>query len=116
MRILRRLLGAAVFVAFLIGGWKFAAANQQLVPVHLLAHQVDEVRLWLVVVASFGAGALVTLLLCSFELVRKGLLARRYRKALRSLESELHGLRSLPLAAESGRPEDGPEGAERGTA
>jgi hypothetical protein len=39
--------------------------------------------------------------LAIYQLVRVGMLARRYRKLAAKLEVEVHELRSLPLAPES---------------
>ncbi len=98
MVIARRVLGLAVFVAVLVAGWKFAHANGAEVRFDYLIGQVEQVRVWVLVVASVGLGAAGGIALCFVEMTRLGLLSRRYRKALGRLEAELHGLRSLPLA------------------
>ena len=104
MVILRRLLWLALFVAVLAAGWKFAAANADEVSLDYLLGRFEGVRLWLLVVVTFGVGAVAGVAVCLIELARLGLLSRRYRKALGRLEAELHGLRSLPLASDAASP------------
>lgn len=99
MVIARRLLGLAVLVALLVGGWKFAHANATEVPFDYLFGQIGAVRVWALTVASFGLGAAVAGAACLVELTRLGLLSRRYRKALGRMEAEVHGLRALPLGS-----------------
>ncbi len=106
MVIARRLLGLAVLVALLVGGWKFAHANGTEVPFDYLIGQIGAVRVWALAVASFGLGAAVTGAVCLVELTRLGLLSRRYRKALGRLEAEVQGLRALPLGSASPRAAD----------
>jgi len=97
MRIVRRLLWLVFFAALLIGGWKFAAGNAQEVRLDYLAGQLEGVKVWVLVGATFLLGAVAGVALCLIEMARLGLLSRRYRKALGRLEAELHSLRSLPL-------------------
>jgi uncharacterized membrane protein YciS (DUF1049 family) len=97
MLIVRRLLWLAAFVAVLVGGWKFAHANAGEIPFDYLVGQLEAVRVWVLVLFSFGLGAALGVALCLIEMARLGLLSRRYRKALGRLEAEVHGLRSLPL-------------------
>lgn len=92
------MLGLALLVATWWVGWRFVSENQQLVSVHYVLAQAPEVALWKVVLASFGCGAGLVALFTLWTSARSGLAARRYRKALGGLESEIHQLRNLPLA------------------
>ena len=56
------------------------------------------VSLWLVLLIAFGAGALLAGVSLVYAVIKKNLVARRYRKAVKSLELEIHQLRNLPLA------------------
>jgi uncharacterized membrane protein YciS (DUF1049 family) len=118
MRIVRRLLWLAVFVAVLVGGWKFAHANADEVRFDYLLGQLEAVKVWVLVLVSFGFGAVAGVALCLLEMVRLGMLSRRYRKLLGRLEAELHGLRSLPLrpgsSAGAGVEPEPPEGMSAG--
>ncbi len=100
MRVARRLLALGIFLAVLIGAWRFASENSEPVRVYFWLGEITEVELWVVLAMAFLAGALSTGLLVSYRLARAGLLARRYRVAVTGLEAELHQLRNLPLAAE----------------
>ena len=100
MRIARWVLGIAVFVALLVAGWRFASDNSQVVTVHYVLGQFEEVSVWLALLCAFAAGAVVVGLLGVFGSVKLRLEARRYRKAVRGLEAEVHQLRNLPLTSE----------------
>ena len=101
MRAARRVLGVAVFVALLVAGWRFAAGHPQPVQIDYWVGSTGEVALWVALLWAFAAGALAVGALALYQLVRLGLLARRYRKAIAKLEVEVHELRNLPLAPES---------------
>jgi uncharacterized membrane protein YciS (DUF1049 family) len=100
MRLVRWVLVAAVFVALLVGGWRFAADNSQVVTIHYLLGQFEGVSIWLALLCAFAAGAVVVGLLGTVGWFKLRLEARRYRKAVQSLEAEVHQLRNLPLTAE----------------
>ena len=100
MRTVRRVLGIAVFVALLVAGWRFAADNSQVVTVHYVVGRFEGVSVWLALLCAFLAGAVVVGLLGMVGAAKLRLEARRYRKAVRGLESEVHQLRNLPLTAE----------------
>lgn len=109
MRIVRRLLALALFAAFFWVAWQFTHRNPTPVSVDLLVWQTPPVRLWAALGLAFAAGGVAAAAVLATELTRKGLVARRYRRAVRDLESEIHQLRNLPLAAEEGaaaRPEE----------
>ena len=97
MGIARRIVWLAVFVAALVGGWKFAGSNGSLVRVDYLFGVFGAVPLWLALVASASAGAVAAVLALSARLTRSSLAQRRYRKTVAALESEVHQLRNLPV-------------------
>jgi uncharacterized integral membrane protein len=100
MRTARRLLGIAIFVALLVAGWRFAAENSQVVTIHYVVGHFEGVSVWLALLCAFLAGAVVVGLLGMVGAAKLRLEARRYRKAVRDLEAEVHQLRNLPLTAE----------------
>ena len=101
MTMVRRILALAVFVGLLVAGWRFAAVNEASVSIDYLFGRFDDVPLWRVLVASTVLGGVAVGLLAALELGRAGFVARRYRKAIAALESEVHHLRNLPLAVEN---------------
>ena len=111
MRTVRRLLALVVFVAALVLGWRFAAANLAPVSVHYLFGAIEAVPLWGALLAAFGAGFAVAGLGGLYQMARLSLTARRWRKVAHGLEEELHQLRNLPLAAPGDAPPRGSAGA-----
>jgi ABC-type multidrug transport system fused ATPase/permease subunit len=114
MRLARRLLVVAVFGAAFYLAWRFAMDNSGAVIIKTPVFQDIEVLLWIALLAAFALGAVLTGLGAAYQAARLGLLARRYRKIIRRLESEVHQLRNLPLAddePEQGEPVSGPETA-----
>ena len=57
MRWLRRLLMLALLFAVMVGGWRFASENQELVGVNYVLGELQGIPLWQVILVSFGAGA-----------------------------------------------------------
>lgn len=98
---LRRLFGIVLFAALLVGGWRFRAGNESTVDVSFVLGSVPGVPLWLALGFAFALGALAIALPFTWWLARSGLLVRRYRRAVQKLESEVHELRTLPLASEA---------------
>lgn len=116
---LRRILTAAVFVAVLVIGWRFAGENSAPVDVNYLTGQFAGVALWLVIVVSMSLGALLVGIFSAFARARAGLITRRYRKTVAGLEAEVHQLRNLPLGPDAELPPDAlvvPEPANGGSA
>jgi uncharacterized integral membrane protein len=110
MRATRRVLVIAAFVGLLVLGWRFAADHPQPVRIHYWVGETGELPLWVALLGAFGAGAASLGALAAWQLVRVGMLARRYRKAAAKLEVEVHELRNLPLAPEAPDADDfGPE-------
>ena len=99
-RVLVVFLGALFFVAALVVGWNLGAANATTIDIDLLWIKLAEVTVWQLGLAAFAVGAGLVLLMAGFLGTRGWLLRRRYRATIRRLESELHQMRSLPLAAD----------------
>jgi len=99
--ILRRLTLVALLLGLLVAGWSFAARNADpRIQVDFWWVSTPEAPLWGVLVAAFVLGAALAAAVCLFEVVRYGLVARRYRRTVARLEGEIHQLRNLPLADE----------------
>jgi uncharacterized integral membrane protein len=101
MRVVRRLLIVALFVAALVVGWRFARENSAAVTVDYLVGELAEVSLWAALVGAFAAGAAVVGAVGLYQVAKLRLVTRRYRKTVRGLEAEVHQLRNLPLASEA---------------
>ncbi len=91
------ILGLALFIATLWLGWAFRAGNATPIDLDLIWIRYPNVELWRVILVAIGIGAVVSILFVGFAWLRSRLLNRRYRRAIRRLESELHELRCLPL-------------------
>ena len=100
MRVVRRLLVVALFVAALVLGWWFARANAAVVTVDYLVGQLGDVSLWAALLGAFAVGAATAGGIGLYQVAKLRLVGRRYRKAVRSLEAEVHQLRNLPLAVD----------------
>jgi len=98
MQNVRRLMVLALFAGLFAVAWRFASTNAAEIPVDLLLLQIPAVPVWVALLIAFGVGALAAGVSLSYEVIKKNLVARRYRKAVRGLESEIHQLRNLPLA------------------
>ncbi len=116
MRVVRRLLWVALAALVLVVGWRFASQNETPVTIDLIVMRVGQAPLWAGLVVAFGFGAACAGLGALYEVTRLGLLARRYRKAVVRLESEIHQLRNLPLTVDEGEnhPPAVPEAAQVG--
>jgi len=113
MVLVRRLISAVVFVALLVAGWYFAANNSGSVVVYHPGGELGEFKVWVALAGSFGLGVAVSALIGLYRGTRLRLVARRYRKMLDALRSEIHQLRTLPLSDSTGA--DEPGAPERGT-
>jgi hypothetical protein len=100
MKVLRRLVGIALFVGILVLGWTFAAEHSDPVTIHVPYLADFEVTLWAALLAAFGIGVVSTGTVAVLRATRQSLVARRYRKMIRDLEAEIHQLRNLPLATD----------------
>ena len=110
MRMLRRLLVLGVFVALFVGAWRFVSANSARIDLDLVLLPLHQVPLWSALLGAFALGASCAGASLLYELAKKSFAARRYRKELAGLESEIHQLRNLPLAAPEARGEPAPQG------
>lgn len=109
MRMLRRLLVVGVFGALFFGAWRFVNGNVAPTSVDLVLFELPGVPLWSALLGAFALGALCAGASLVYELAKKSFAARRYRKELAGLESEIHQLRNLPLAAPDARAGPAPQ-------
>jgi len=97
MTLLRRGLVVAVFIGLVWACVEFIRRNGEPIAVDLLAVTLEGIVLWVLLATACGVGFGLAVLSMGFVMLRARLEARRYRKALRGLESEVHQLRNLPL-------------------
>ena len=109
---LRRLIVLVLLAGLVFVSSTLPDANSVLVNVDLLFWQAPPMELWLALGSSFLIGVLCASAGLLYQLAKKSLVARRYRKTVVGLESEIHQLRNLPLAgsemANGGTAEDSP--------
>ncbi|MCP3983171.1 MAG: LapA family protein [bacterium] len=98
MKWLRRLIVSVLLVGLVYVSSTLPDANSVLVNVDLLLWQAPPLPLWLALGLSFLIGVLCASAGLLYQLAKKSLVARRYRKTVAGLESEIHQLRNLPLA------------------
>ena len=115
MKALRRITLVVIFVGLLYVGWRFADGNAGIVDVDYVFSHSGEVALWKALLLAAGAGVVVTFFLMIFSLIGARLEARRFRKAVAGLESELAKLRPPPAIVEggSGHEEESMDGSGR---
>jgi len=101
VKLLRRLLGLAIFLAAFVLAYRLAGANADRIAVDLLFATTPTAELWIVLLCAFGVGALAASTALFFEIARLGMLSRRYRKTVVGLEKEIHQLRNLPIGEDS---------------
>ena len=101
MRWVRRILLLALLVALPVGVHLFVTRNAAGIRLDFLAVRFESVAVWVVLLGAFGGGVLVTAAAALLRGARLRLEIRRYRKAARELESEVHQLRNLPLAPDA---------------
>ena len=99
MRMLRRVLVLSVFAGLFAATWRFVSGNGAPTDLDLVLLQLHQVPLWSALLGAFALGASCAGASLFYELAKRSLAARRYRKELAGLESEIHQLRNLPLAA-----------------
>ncbi len=102
MRIARRVLWVAITAGIVVAGVAFVRRNGAPAPIDLGVTAFPDLPLWQGLLGAFAAGAALVGLGALWQLARLGLLARRYRRTVARLESEIHQLRNLPLATEGG--------------
>lgn len=91
-----------LFAAALWLGGAFRVANGTPIDLDLIWLRIPNIELWLLVVAAFTVGAAIATLVVGFAWLRGWVLVRRFKKATKKLEKELHELRSLPLSGSAG--------------
>jgi len=97
MKWLKRGVVFLVLLAVWIIGWHFVDAHALPVKLDYGSGRSIEIPLWKALLAAAVLGASTLGLPLGFVLVRARLEGRHYRKQVRRLEDELHGLRNLPL-------------------
>ena len=102
MRLVRRVLWIAFTAALVVAGVAFVGRNRVAVPIDLGVTTFPEAPLWQALLVAFAAGAALVGLGALWQVLRLGMLARRYRRTVGRLESEIHQLRNLPLAGDVG--------------
>ncbi len=102
MKWLRRLIVLALLAGFAYVANRIPEENGVLVNIDLLVWQVPPIALWLALTLAFLLGVLCASAGLLYQLSKKSLVARRYRKTVAGLESEIHQLRNLPLAGSEG--------------
>jgi uncharacterized integral membrane protein len=104
MQTVRRVIVLALFAALFVAAWRFASTNANEIRVDLLFFQIPAVPLWVALLSAFGIGVVLTGASVGYQVIKKNLVARRYRKTVRNLQSEIHQLRNLPLAGTDSAP------------
>jgi hypothetical protein len=102
MKLVRRVLWVALTGVLVVAGVAFVGRNRVPVPVDLGVTTFPETPLWQALLAAFAVGAGLVGLGALWQVLRLGMLSRRYRRTVGRLESEIHQLRNLPLAADAG--------------
>lgn len=110
----RRLVPAALGAGLLYLTWRLVSANDDTVTVDFLLGRV-QLAVWEALLGAFLCGAALMGLFALYQMARGGLVSRRYRRRLRSLETEVHQLRNLPLSPDADAL-DAPAGGRRGAA
>ncbi len=112
MKLVKGLLGLAVFFAILYCGIQFARDNHETVSLRLIGGwETRDVELWALVVLSAAVGAALTFLVFIVELLSAEFGKRRMARRVKALERELTDLRNMPLSGgvqtEPARPAEG---------
>lgn len=110
MQWLRTIVLLGIVLALVFAGWSFRAGNAGVIDLDLVWLRVPNVQIWWALVVALAGGAGLGLLVAGFAWLRQRILNRRYRKEIARLESEVHQLRSLPLAGGVGAVRDDPVG------
>ena len=101
MKWLKRGVVFLVLLATWFIGWHFVDAHALPVQLDFGSGRSIEIPLWEALLAAAGAGAATIGLPLGFVFVRSRFEVRHYRKQLKRVEGELHGLRNLPLEQET---------------
>ncbi len=98
-RLLLLISSLGLFVGALWLGWSFRAANALSIDLDLIWLRIPDLELWWVLFLAICLGASLATIVVGFAWLRGRVLNRRYRNVIGRLESELHQMRSLPLAS-----------------
>lgn len=105
MKLVKRLVGIALFFGALYLGIEFARDNARMISLNLPFGWVTyDVELWAMVIVSGAAGAALATLVFLAQILGAELGKRKLSRRVKSLERELNDLRNIPLAPEK-RPE-----------
>lgn len=103
---MKRFILFVIVIGFFTGalwlGGAFRVANAIPVDLDLIWVRIPNLELWLLLVAAFSLGAAIATMVVGFAWLRGWVLVRRFKKATKKLEKELHELRSLPLSGSAG--------------
>ena len=99
---MKRMLFWLVLIGLFVGAlWlilTFRENNSVPIDLDLIWIRIPNLEVWSLILGSIGLGASLSLTVVGFAWMRGRLLNSRYRRAIKRLESELHEMRSLPLA------------------
>ena len=98
MQWFRTVLVLSVAAGLFWAGWSFRTGNIGVIEIDLLWLRFPGVAIWWALLVSLILGTGIGALGVGFAWLRQRLLNRRYRATIARLESEVHQLRSLPLA------------------
>ena len=98
MQWFRSVLVLFVTVGLLWAAWSFRSGNDGVIDLDLVWLRLPAVKVWKALVVAAWLGAAFAAVGIGFAWLRQRLLNRRYRATIARLESEVHQLRSLPLA------------------
>lgn len=84
----------------------FRERNSNTIDLELVWFRFSGVEVWWALLVAMALGVGLSAIVLGFAWLRSRLLNSRYRRVIKRLESELHEMRSLPLA---GDPHDLPK-------
>jgi uncharacterized membrane protein YciS (DUF1049 family) len=100
MKLVKGLLGLAVFFGILYCGIQFARDNHEAVSLRIIGGwETQDVELWALVLISAAVGAALTFLVFVLELFSVEFGKRRLTRRVKILERELTDLRNMPLSS-----------------
>ena len=119
MKLVKRLVGIALFFGALYLGIEFAQDNARMISLNLPFGWVTyDVELWAMVIISGAAGAALATIVFLAQILGAELGKRKLSRRVKSLERELNDLRNISLtpekpseAPEASKPSEGPSEA-----
>lgn len=101
MKLVKRLVGIALFFGALYLGIRFAQDNDAMISLNLPFGWVTyDVELWAMVIISGAAGAVLATVVFLAQILGAELGKRKLSRRVKSLERELNDLRNMSLAPE----------------